>query len=101
MAKGAKARVRARNSVGIKELKDSASSIVEEVQHHRRPVTITKNGRAVARIVPIQADHRQKLEDLGLIISVPRESWETLDLDRLGLDASSAIESISADRERR
>jgi prevent-host-death family protein len=91
MGKIAKAKVSAKNSVGIKELKDSASSIVEEVQRRRRAVTITKHGRAVARVVPIEADHRQQLEDLELIISIPKASWETLDLYRLGLDASTAI----------
>ena len=85
--------------VGIKELKDSASSIIEEVQRRRRPITITKNNREVARIVPIEADDRRRLEDLGLILSMPRASWNTLELTPLRLDASKAIEAMTMDRD--
>ena len=39
-------------SVGIRELKSRASSIVQEVVTERREVVITRRGREVARIVP-------------------------------------------------
>lgn len=42
-------------SVGIREFKAHASSIVRKVAEERAPYTITNHGRAIARIVPIDA----------------------------------------------
>jgi prevent-host-death family protein len=91
------------SSVGIKELKDQASAIVESVQRSRRPVVITKNNREVARIVPVSLPAsaegiRQRLADLGLLASFPRMSLKDLQLERVSLDASAAIAAIIEDR---
>lgn len=40
-------------SVGIREFKAKASTIVRKVAEERAPYTITNHGRAIARIVPI------------------------------------------------
>jgi prevent-host-death family protein len=88
-----------RTSIGIKELKDQASSVIDEVQRRRRPVVITRNSRQVARIVPIETDPGLKLKELGLIALEPRESWGTLKLNPLKLDATAAVRAIGADRE--
>lgn len=86
--------------VGIKELKDQASSIIEEVQLRKRPITVTKNNRAVARIIPAQEGNPSlRLKSLDLVASFPRASWESLELEKLGLDSSEAIGAISEDRE--
>jgi prevent-host-death family protein len=89
-------------SVGIKELKDQASSIVEKVQRTRQPVTVTKNNRSVAQIVPIAAPSgsaSEVLAQLGILSRPARQSWSELKLEKLGLDASAALAALSADRE--
>ena len=94
----------ARSSVGIKELKDQASAIVEGVQKTRKSVVITKNNRDVARIVPISPQDsseglRLKLEELGLLASAPRLSLKELVLEKVTLSASQAVAAIRADRD--
>lgn len=42
-------------SVGIREFKANASTIVRKVAEEQAPYTITNHGRAIARIVPIEA----------------------------------------------
>ncbi len=46
--------------VGIRDLARNASKVVEEVETTRRPALVTKHGKPVAAIVPV--DH-EALED--------------------------------------
>ncbi len=46
--------------VGIRDLARNASKVVEEVETTRRPALVTKHGRPIAAIVPV--DH-EALED--------------------------------------
>ncbi len=90
------------SSVGIKQLKDQASEIVESVRRTRRPVTITKNNREVARIVPISTpacSTHERLAGLGLLATRRRDPLTEVALEKVSLDASVAIEAIRADRE--
>jgi prevent-host-death family protein len=91
-------------SVGIKELKDQASAIIERVQKTRRAIVITKNNRGVARIVPMpdgtaHATLREKLSEMGILASPARLSFQDLVLEKVQLDASAARAAIRSDRE--
>lgn len=88
------------NSVGIKELKDRASEIVSTVERTGRAISITKNSREVARIMPIPADPHEQLVAAGLIRSGPKpRPLSTLKLERLPVDASPAVRAILQDRD--
>lgn len=49
------------NAVGVKELKDRASAILEQVATSRRSVAVTKNGKPIAEIVPVGLGRDQPL----------------------------------------
>jgi prevent-host-death family protein len=60
-------------------------AIMDEVQRKREPVTITKRGKAVARLVPVDRDDtdaffdtlKGKIRIIGDIESpIPEEEWE-------------------------
>ncbi|HEY0794850.1 MAG TPA: type II toxin-antitoxin system Phd/YefM family antitoxin [Acidisarcina sp.] len=60
-------------------------AIMDEVQRKREPVTITKRGKAVARLVPLEPEEvvpfldtlKGKLRIIGDIESpIPEEEWE-------------------------
>ena len=63
-------------------------AVMDEVQAKRQPVLITKNGKPVAQLVPVQADqddpifgfYKGKLKIVGDIASplVPLEDWSSL-----------------------
>jgi prevent-host-death family protein len=68
--------------------KATCLSVMDEVQAKRQPVLITKNGKPVAQLVPVQADqngpifgfYKGKLKIVGDIISpvAPLEDWSSL-----------------------
>ncbi|MBI3939389.1 MAG: type II toxin-antitoxin system Phd/YefM family antitoxin [Acidobacteria bacterium] len=87
--------------VGIKELKDKASAVIDSVVRSGRPVTITKNRREVARIVPSDQDLYARLSECGLIAQRRKSDWKSLKLERIGKTSAPAIESISSDRDER
>lgn len=43
------------NKLGAAEFKATCLSVLEEVANSRRPVTITKRGKPIARLVPVDA----------------------------------------------
>lgn len=87
-------------SVGIKELKDRASEIVATVQRTGRAISITKNNREVARIMPIPTNPHEQLVAAGLIRSGPKpRPLSALKLERVPADASPAVRAILRDRE--
>ena len=61
-------------------------SIMDSVQANREPVTITKNGKPVARLIPIEEEkddffgfYADKMEILGDIESpIPERDWKRL-----------------------
>jgi prevent-host-death family protein len=100
--------------VGIKELKDQASSIVDDVEKTRRPVTVTRNNKPIAKIVPIisELDSTEKdlfksanewLKEAGRISKLPKRDWASLNLKKIGdFDGDLlAIQAISEDRDER
>ena len=91
-------------TVGIKELKDQASAIVESVQRTGKPVTVTKNNREVARIVPItpareEFDLEVHFRQLGWLVKPAQGKLSDLILEPTGLDSRAAIAAILEDRE--
>ncbi len=90
-----------KNQIGIKELKDRASAVINSVVKSGRPITITKNNQEVAKIIPSEQDLYTRLADSGLIARRPRLGWKSLRLERIGKSSLLAIQSISLDREQR
>ena len=68
--------------------KATCLAVMDEVQSKREPVLITKNGKPVAQLVPVQAEQKDpifgfykgKLKITGDIIApvVPLENWSSL-----------------------
>lgn len=87
-------------SVGIKELKDQASSVVQLVRDTGKAVVITKNNQAIARIEPLRnSDPFQRLNDLGLVSSTSKQKWSKLVLEGPAMESRLALESLLKDRE--
>lgn len=87
-------------SVGIKELKDRASEIIAFVQRTGQSVSVTKNQKEVARIMPVPTDARERLIAAGLVQPGPKPLLlSELKLNPLAGDASLAIAAILRDRE--
>jgi prevent-host-death family protein len=86
--------------VGIKELKDKASSIIDAVERHGEAVSITRNNREVARIIPAAQEPLQRLIESGRIASIPRLKWDAVEIKKLKVakNADKAIASIISDR---
>jgi antitoxin (DNA-binding transcriptional repressor) of toxin-antitoxin stability system len=90
-----------RPTIGIRELKASASAIIEEVKNRRTSYAVTKRGEVEALIVPVDVGER-------LLSPSPADSawevWQTL-ADQLAANARrrrqvhSAVEEL--DRMRR
>ena len=91
-------RSKRRESVGIRELKDQASAIVERVRRSGSPVGITKNHKEVARIVPLTNEPVEELVAAGFFIEPAPASWSDLELEPLGTDAGAAMAAIASDR---
>jgi prevent-host-death family protein len=100
--------------VGIKELKDQASSIVDSVEKDRKQVIITRNNRPIAKIVPITSaptatdkdffkSANEYLKEMGRISKIPKHDWSSLNLKKISAPNSDsvAIRAISEDRDER
>ena len=68
------------------EFKARCLQVMEQVSRTRRPVTITKRGRPVAKLVPVDLDPEPFLDSLRSRIAItgdvakvppPPEPWET------------------------
>ncbi|MCM0605151.1 MAG: type II toxin-antitoxin system prevent-host-death family antitoxin [Xanthomonadaceae bacterium] len=91
---------KSQNSIGIKELKDQASSIVQLVRDTGKSVIITKNNLAIARIEPLRkTDYLQRLLDLGFISTTPTQKWNELVLEGPVSESSLAMQAIIDERE--
>src|SRR5258708_34579513 len=61
-----------KRSVGIKELKDRASEIVSAVERTGLSVSITRNNREVAKIMPIPSRPHERLVAAGVFGPRPK-----------------------------
>lgn len=85
--------------IGIKELKNHTSKIIDQVSRTKRTAVIHKNSRPVAKIEPLEGSGLTELEDLGILGPAPSQSWQSLHLHPINISASIAIQSISDDRD--
>jgi len=84
-------------AVGVRELQSHASRILKEVTTRRQPVAITRHGRVIARIVPVdevptgeeRAQVRRVLTDLERLSEEISARWPK------GL---SAVDAVSRER---
>jgi prevent-host-death family protein len=88
-------------SIGIKELKDQASSIIQAVVQTRKPVIITKNDKPVARIEALESstDFFERMAQLGLVLTPPQISFNDVELRGEPMDPALALQAILEDRE--
>lgn len=70
------------NDVSVAEAKAHLSSLLNRVEKRRHPVTIFRRGRAIAQLVPMQADSpilygsmRGTVVELGDIVGPSGEDW--------------------------
>jgi len=89
------------NSVGIKELKDQASSIIQSVIQTGKPVIITKNDKPVAKIEALgsETDFFERMAQLGLVFTPPQISFNSIQLRGEPMDPTLALRAILEDRE--
>ena len=87
------------HKVGIRELRDDASRLIDGVVKTGRPVTITNHGREVARLVPIAEGIEEKLREAGLVTTWGPSRWGSLKLERLRRDATAAISTLRDERD--
>jgi prevent-host-death family protein len=87
-----------KKSVGIRELKDQASELVQYVQKTRRSVLITNKDKEVAKLVPLESDLLSRLEDLGLLArrSEQKTNFKSLELLSLSSEAKKAMDVDTA-----
>jgi prevent-host-death family protein len=86
-------------TVGIKELKDQASGLIDSLERNGQPIVITRNHRRIARLVPFEAgDGLSRLRDLDLIAAEPQIDWKDLGLQPVATDAHQAIAAVLKDR---
>ncbi len=81
--------------VGIRELKQNASSILRKVSEGRETITITHRGRAIAKLVPV-VDAESEREEAW-------EVWAEMDelakeIDALWQGNRSAVEAVEEQR---
>ena len=74
-------------TMGAAKFKATCLAVMDEVQAKREPVLITKNGKPVARLEPVETEedplavfHFPGLKIVGDIVSpiTPIEDWEAL-----------------------
>jgi prevent-host-death family protein len=100
----AKSKSLAKPLVGVKELKDQASAILDEVERTRRPVWITRNQRRIAQIIPVAETSDSPLErmkEAGFLRREAARNWKDLELLKVSGGSASgvAVQAILKERE--
>lgn len=88
------------HSVGVRELRQSASVLLKRIAETGEPIEITNHGRAVAHLVPIQTRGRYSLEDLIAAGLARPGRGSILDVEPIELPPGSPTmsELLEADR---
>ncbi len=82
-------------AIGVKELRDNMSRILQEVADRREEISITNHGKEMARLVPPRrAVTREELA--GLWRDIDRTAQE---ISALWPDGVSAVDAVREDRE--
>ncbi len=89
------------STVSIRELANNASAVVDDVARTRRPAVVTKHGRPVAAVVPIDQD---ALEDWVLanapeFVSSMEEADAAIARGEKGLALDEALAAIAAEEQ--
>lgn len=87
--------------VGVRELKNKASELINYVLLQRHSVLISKNDKVVARLVPIEESTEGWFQDSGLLASAATNSWGDYQPIHFRLKASRALKAIREDRDQR
>jgi prevent-host-death family protein len=86
------------NRVGIRELKQNASKVIQEVKEGEI-ITVTEHGVPVAKIVPISTDRYQELIDDGTLIP-PTKKFDIRNIKPIKLpDGITSELLLAAERE--
>jgi prevent-host-death family protein len=94
-----KKKSRPNSTVGIKELKNKTSVVIDRVERTRKGILVKKNNRAVARIIPVEDSLNLRLEELEILGQRPKGKWNEMKLEPLKLSSDKAILAITKDRE--
>jgi prevent-host-death family protein len=83
-------------SIGVRELKQSASAVLARVRENGEEVEVTYRGRVIARIVPVRAPARGRSRK-------PSAAWLTLDdlAGQIGAAVNQASQPSHSDDWRR
>jgi len=89
------------STVSIRELANNASAVVDDVARTRRPAVVTKHGRPVAAVVPIDQD---ALEDWVLanapeFVANMEEADAAIAQGEKGLPLDEALAAIVAEEQ--
>ena len=81
--------------VGVRELKEHASSIIQRVCQKKESVTITLRGRPVARLIPVEDEDAKRAADAAI--------WADMDklAERIGKHWPAGVSAVEAVREQR
>lgn len=84
-------------AVGVRELRNNATKVLEEVTSTRRPIDITRHGRVIARLVPVteQSDEAAG-EEFSSVWSDMHKLAE--EIGRYWPEGVSAAQAVAADR---
>ena len=74
-------------TVSIRDLANKASAVVDEVAKSGKPAVVTKRGKPIAAVVPIDPD---ALDDWVLANAIPSESLMKPGMEILVLDTQDA-----------
>lgn len=86
-------------AIGIRELARNASKVVEQVKRSRRPTLITRHGRPVAALVPVD---EEELEDWILanapeFVASMHEADREIEEGRSGVPLEEVLKEFQAD----
>lgn len=81
--------------VGIRELKQGASQILRRVWEKKETITVTRRGRAVARIVPVEDAESKRAEALAVLAEMDELARE------IGAHWPKGVSAVEAVREQR
>jgi prevent-host-death family protein len=90
-------------TVGVRELRQNASALLDRVEHDAVSIEITNHGRPVARLVPIvrhSQSSRAQLVDAGVLRPGRGDLLDVTPRDRLP-GAPSTADLLAADRDDR
>jgi prevent-host-death family protein len=70
----------AKNTISMSELRARCTQVIAEVARGSGPVTVTRRGRPVARIVPVEAPRPKLFGCLAGIITIHGDIVEPVDV---------------------